>query len=206
MDYEALLKQQFHSSWNLFVKRQESIFSEILGLYNQYNLTPNPEYLFKAFEMPVSDIKMVIVGQDPYPNGEGVGYAFAYNPNFPKPVSFKRLEKVIEQEFSPDLKQWEEKGIFSINAFLTTKLGEANTMRDFWNDFTRELMMFLDAITDNTIFVFMGRVAQNYADYIGTEKDTGHKVYFIPHPAARGNKFFNEAKILKQLFNNLKIN
>lgn len=181
-------------SWLDVLHLTEEISDNILKLYKSDDIIePKLNYLFDSFSMPISDINAVIIGQDPYPNGEGIGYAFAYDPNlYSKPKSFKMIEKEVGHELDPYLQSWRQKGIFSINASLTVgRMSHFN----LWKKFTINWISYLDSVKKDIDFIFLGRISQSYKHLI-----KNNNILVAPHPATRYHNFigcgiFKETKI-----------
>lgn len=109
---------------------------------------PQPENIFRVFKMPLHEIKIVILGQDPYPlRGQANGYAFSVNPE----VRITKTLQIIYQELVSEglrsadsmkagwttLFHWVDQGIFLTNTALTVGRGESNSHREYWEDFMK---------------------------------------------------------------------
>jgi uracil-DNA glycosylase len=115
------------------------LFSEHLNLINKIlstvggDLLPDRDDIFRAFKKPLNEIKVLIVGQDPYP-GQGVadGLAFSSPQGQPIPASLRNIFKEYVDDLSlpaptePDLTQWSNEGVLLLNRTLTTSVGERN--------------------------------------------------------------------------------
>lgn len=106
--------------------------------------------VFRAFYMtPLSKIKTVILGQDPYHNGSAVGLCFSVKPGNQINPSLKNIYRELKNEgFSPeetgDLAKWARQGVLLINSALTVASGSPESHLCYWADFTRELILFID--------------------------------------------------------------
>ncbi len=141
--------EQMHPTWQSWLAAEklllESIESKVLGTE-----TLPPEHLvMRAFSTDPTQIKAVLLGQDPYPTpGDAVGLAFAMNSHRKTPRSLKNVAqelksdlgpKFVEDEGSLDLARWSEQGVLLLNRALTTKSGVtgAHLGKDFgWQKFT----------------------------------------------------------------------
>lgn len=169
-----------HESWHehlqpLFDDNKMSIIkNEILPKCKFY---PGPSDIFRVFTMPLDQIKVVILGQDPYPNGEANGLAFAVNEGKPFPASLKVIAKEIEREglktgfYDADiphwktLESWHEQGVFLLNTALTVEEKNAGSHLGIWQWFTREIIKIIS--TNNPcIWMLWGAKAQSFRDYI----------------------------------------
>jgi uracil-DNA glycosylase len=142
-----------------------------------------------------SDVRIVIVGQDPYPNaGDASGLAFSVPYKIGKehkslPKSLKLIYKVIENNgFTPDvsdgdLTRWVSKGVLLWNTFLTCKQGESRTHAKEWQGFgiSKTLFEYLNTLEQGIIFLLWGGDAKNLGKLITNER---HTVLTAAHPAA----------------------
>jgi len=164
--------------------------------------------------MPVTDIKIVILGQDPYPTpGNAIGRAFAVSPSMRIPVSLRNIHKEIisttgveiegwESSGNPwkSLGHWEKQGVFLLNSALTVETGKAGSHLKYWENFTNRVISFLIRQSP-CIWILWGKRAQKYRRYInvkafdvfGYDEKTINEVpanpnwnYILqaPHPAA----------------------
>jgi len=166
--------------------------------------------------MPVNDIKIVILGQDPYPNPKHAnGLAFATKQvDFNKrPYSLKIIvddlywidqNVLIDKEFDQSLLNWEKQGIFLINTSLTVMQGKPGSHSKYWDWFTTEVIRYLSQRRDNIIWFAWGKHAQSKTDIL-VNNDT-HIVFKSTHPAAARyghefnftNKFIQANEYLKE--------
>ena len=170
---------------------------------------PKRENIFKVFSMPVKDIKVVILGQDPYPRpGDAIGYSFAINQNRKDPVSLRNIKKeIVESDLANcnpgneiDLLSWVDQGVFLLNTALTVETGKAGSHLKYWEEFTKRVVSHI-AMYNPSVWLMWGKKAQSYIPYINKEpfhvkgysKTTIEKLpindewnYIIssPHPAA----------------------
>jgi uracil-DNA glycosylase len=123
---------EIDQSWRpLFSERSASI-NEILQSVGP-EITPPRSEIFRAFRTPIDEVKVLILGQDPYP-GSGVadGLAFSSYPGNSIPASLRNIFKEYSADLnlpipvSPDLTLWSERGVLLLNRTLTTKVGERN--------------------------------------------------------------------------------
>src|SRR5687768_16007765 len=108
---------------------------------------PEKSNIFRVFTMPLQDIKVVVLGQDPYPKkGQANGLAFAVNHDVKSPFSLETIRKeLILENITPShytsfnwrtLEHWHEQGVFLLNTALTVKPGEPNSHTQYWERFT----------------------------------------------------------------------
>jgi uracil-DNA glycosylase len=166
----------------------------IMQLYNLStegkNFTPPLKQVFRAFEeCPLDKLKIVIIGQDPYPQlgvADGISFSCS-NTNNLQPSLRYILGEVNKTVYGDnlvstdvDLKRWSSQGILMLNTSLTTEVGKIGQHYDIWKDFTAYLLDYLTHNKENIIYIYMGKKAQEWADLTG---DNNHKL-FVSHPAS----------------------
>ena len=169
---------------------------------------PEKENLFKAFELtPLETVKVVIVGQDPYPsllaNGKcrAQGLSFSVSKEDSIPGSLKNIYKEIKNDFPMfqepkhgDLTYWAEQGVFLFNQALTYCPEDPKCYLNLWNRFTNIVIKILNENIDNCIYILWGKKAEKLSESIKSrEIITG--VHPSPMSANRG--FFNKKYFLK---------
>lgn len=179
------IQDEFHESWKPIVKL---LYKEPLKTLSE-KVLPNVSYqparenVFKVFSMPVSEIKVVILGQDPYPTaGDAIGYAFVNGRN-KTPKSLEIIEREIEVETSyssQGIDTWPEQGVFLLNSALTVETGKAGSHLKYWEEFTGNVVNFIAHNNTEAIFVLWGRKAQKYKEWLYSDTE----VLTAPHPAA----------------------
>ncbi len=122
-----VLLKQMHPSWHEFMTNTLSaeMFDRIWTTIriDQFKLCPKPSQIFRILTMPIEDIKVIIVGQDPYINGEAEGLAFSSCKGMtPSLRSIFKEIALTEGKFrtNPSLLDWTKQGVFLINTNLTT--------------------------------------------------------------------------------------
>jgi uracil-DNA glycosylase len=150
--------------------------------------SPNIDKIFVPFsDLRPSDIKAVILGQDPYPDIEmAIGRAFAIPANKTPTISLRNIIHQCGSNVDCSLSKWIDQGVFLINAspvLTDTSMKETQA----WTFFTAKLIKFISEQCDDVTFIFMGKLAQTYCKYIGTNSRA--RVVNLPHPAARGGQF-----------------
>ena len=139
------------------------------------NITPSKENVLKFLKMNPHEIKVVILGQDPYPRrGVANGRAFAVSLDTPIPMSLKNIFSEVKEIqgtiiTNETLQHWEDNGVLMLNTSLTTNVGESNAHKKYWGKYTQSIIEFLDA-TINPLFVLWGRQAQSYESMIKNSK------------------------------------
>lgn len=158
-------------------------------LSNKLLCPANPEDIFKAYEMPLEDVRVIMLLQDVYPrvaDAKGIALAVDENRKFEDyPKSLQIISSVLTDNpdlFDPSLSLWIAQGIFLTNAALTCRAGQSGSHLEYWSYYTTELFKLLNDQRGVYIFVFFGQVAAQYKQYIDC---TRHICYTVPHPASR---------------------
>lgn len=147
--------------------------------------------LFRAFHLtPYDQVKVVILGQDPYHQpGQANGLCFSVPRDVPRlPPSLRNIHAAMTQDgFAPpphgDLTEWARQGVLLLNTALTVRDSEANSHSLHWRPFTEAVMSTLNARQRPIVFVLWGNSAHRERDLIDEAR---HVVLTAPHPAARG--------------------
>lgn len=146
--------------------------------------------VFKAFELtPFEQVKIVIIGQDPYHGPKQAhGLAFSVNQGVALPPSLKNIYKELstdipnfEMPAHGDLRAWAEQGVFLINTVLTVQQSQAHSHANLgWERFTDEVIAILNTQRENLVFLLWGAHAQKKGRFIDKNK---HLVLSAPHPS-----------------------
>ena len=195
------LFDQLHPDWQKVLADSRPLISKIDSLIDKHNVSPRYENIFAAYQLPPSEIKVAIFGQDPYPTpGYAHGLAFSVSPNTqPLPASLKNIFKELESDCAVkaasngDLHRWADQGVFLLNQVLTTKPGQSLAHENFgWQEFTAATAKVVGE--SGAIGIFWGSKAQPFAQYFDPELSITS-----PHPsplsAYRG--FFGSAPFSK---------
>jgi uracil-DNA glycosylase len=162
MFFEAM-----HPTWQNWLVQQkpmlEAIEHKVLA---EAHVTPDLSQVMRAFEMDPANIKVVILGQDPYPTeGDAIGLAFAMNPESKMPRSLVNIVKELgddlglEVKTQADLSKWSNQGVLLLNRTLTTQKGKAGAHSKLgWDQFTREALIEL-ANRNKLVFILWGSPA-----------------------------------------------
>ena len=158
---------------------------------------PPGSQIFKAFELtPVKDVKVVILGQDPYHGpGQAHGLSFSVPENMPAPPSLKNIFKEIETDLGvrmsgySNLEKWARQGVLLLNAVLTVRSGEAAShSRIGWQEFTDAVIRYVSEECEGVVFMLWGNFARTKSELIDRSR---HCVLEAAHPSplARGAFF-----------------
>lgn len=194
--------EEYFGDWMSIIDRQElSRVMNILGKeYKVKKICPAQSDVFKSFRLcPLKDLKVVMLGQDPYPRkGVATGILFGNRAD----VQEKNLSpslKVIKEAainfevpknsciFDPTLESWAKQGILMINSALTVEMNKVGSHVMIWRPFIIALLKHLSERETGIIYVLFGRQAQTFKPYINKQFND---ILEIEHPAyyARLNK------------------
>lgn len=130
---------------------------------------PSKKDIFNVFKTDIKDIKVVILGQDPYPTqGDACGYAFIPGNRNRKPASLRVIENELEKEGisdNLDMRKWIDQGVFLLNTALTVESGNAGSHLKTWEDFTIKTIKLISK-KNPCIWLLWGKKAQSFSKYI----------------------------------------
>ena len=150
---------------------------------------PPADDIFNAFHLtPLSKVKCVIIGQDPYHNvGQAHGLCFSVRPNVEIPPSLVNIYKELHDDLGckiPNngyLVKWAEQGVLMLNTVLTVRAHEANSHRGIgWEQFTDAAIRILNEQDRPIVFILWGSPAQKKAAMLNNKK---HYILKAPHPS-----------------------
>lgn len=162
-----------------------------ISLKNEMNLNPksyffpyNQQDIFKIFSLcNLDDIKIVILGQDPYHSSkfQANGIAFSVNEKVAIPPSLRNIFKEADiQSKNGNLTSWVKQGVFLLNASLTVKEKTPNSHESIWNQFITHIINIINEKCDNVIFVAWGNFALNRYANLNLNK---HILLTSSHPS-----------------------
>jgi uracil-DNA glycosylase len=195
------LDQLFPHSWREFLNLPENFFLEIESKIGAGPINPVKEKIFRAFEIAPKDVRVVIIGQDPYPKPiDAVGLAFSVPPDARNiPASLRNIKKELENDLgipfsnSGDLTPWSKQGVMLLNRILTAKSNEPLSHKNIgWEDFTT---IVIDHLSQReVIFILWGRVAQSLSARIPAHQ----KILGVhPSPLSASRGFFGSKPFSK---------
>ena len=192
--------EQMHPAWQSALAPQRELLDSLEArLADIPGLAPRKELVMAAFALSPAEIRVVILGQDPYPtDGVAVGRSFAVA-GLPLPASlrniFKELDSDIGSDFgdlgpSSDLAGWQRQGVFLLNRHLTTLIGNAGAhLREGWQAFTDAALLHLARTNPNLALVLWGKEAASIKvlfDSAGVTPFCFESVHPSPLSAHRG--------------------
>ena len=170
-DYMAALRQ--------FLVREKS----------QYRIYPPGPQIFTALnQTPFSQVKVVILGQDPYHgHGQAHGLCFSVNKGVPLPPSLQNIfqeiynELGVQQPGHGDLTAWAQQGILLLNTTLTVRAGKPRShANQGWETFTDRIIQVISTYKSGVVFVLWGRDAKSKQPLIDSQK---HLILTSAHPS-----------------------
>ena len=199
--WKEALKGEFAKEY--FVRLTDFVRNEYKGATPIY---PPAKLIFNAFDhCPFNDVKVVILGQDPYHGaGQANGLCFSVNKGVPFPPSLNNIFKEIESDTGTpvpqdgDLTRWSDQGVLLLNATLTVRASQAGShQKRGWEEFTDAAIRELATRRDNIVFILWGSYAQKKGAFIDRKR---HLVLSSPHPSPLsayqgffGNHHFSKA-------------
>ena len=180
----------------------------------EYQITkcfPPKNQIFRAIELtPFEEVKVVIIGQDPYHNdNQANGLCFSVSDKVTAPPSLKNIFKELEDDLgikkiSNELEMWAKQGVLLLNATQTVRAHEANSHKDIgWEQVTDFIIKEISDKKENVVFVLWGAFAQKKAGLIDTSRHfiiqsahpspfSVHKGFFGSRPFSKINQFLKE--------------
>lgn len=182
-DWLEPLKSEFSKPY--YRKLHQKVVEE----YNSRKIFPAADDIFNAFHLtPLHDVKVVILGQDPYHNdGQAHGLCFSVKPDVDIPPSLVNIYQELHDDLGcriPNngyLVKWAEQGVLMLNTVLTVRAHMANSHRGIgWEEFTDAAIRILDEQDRPIVFILWGRPAQMKKNML---HNPGHLILEAPHPS-----------------------
>lgn len=175
----------------LSTKYFKELIKRLNFLYKTKVVWPKKKDVFRVFKLTeYKDLKIVILGMDPYPNNKANGLAFSNSLNSGSiSPSLRKIIEVIEDDyykglnlnFDSTLESWSKQGVLLLNTSLTVESGKSGSHINYWNEFIEFLFKQLKLYNPGIIYVLWGKHAKSYKKYIDLYNN-----YIIEaeHPAA----------------------
>ncbi|MDO8168212.1 uracil-DNA glycosylase [Candidatus Phytoplasma melaleucae] len=186
-------KKEYFQKIFTFLKEQQ---------YKGKQIFPLGKDIFNAFKLtPWAKIKVVILGQDPYPGAnQAHGLAFSVC-NLKTPYSLQNIFKELQNDLflkahNNNLSSWAREGVLLLNVILTVEKNNPLSHKNIgWEEFTKNILQFLQK-KDKIVYILWGKFAQNYKKYIDQ-----HRNYIIqsahPSPLSADKGFFGSKPFSK---------
>ncbi|MBQ8798285.1 MAG: uracil-DNA glycosylase [Lachnospiraceae bacterium] len=175
----AEFKKPYYAELYKFVKEE----------YSKVAVFPPADEIFSALHLtPLSKVKVVIIGQDPYHNvGQAHGLCFSVRPEVDIPPSLVNIYKELQSDLGcriPNngyLVKWAEQGVLLLNTVLTVRAHQANSHQGKgWEKFTDAIIQAVNKEDRPIAYLLWGRPAQSKMSMLDNPK---HKVFTAPHPS-----------------------
>lgn len=200
-----MTKEEYFGKWLKVIdeKTLDKLLPTINSLYQTQSIMPKYEDIFKAFHIcPYDSLKIVFIGQDPYPQkGVATGILFG---NKEGTTSLSPSLEVVKEacidytlphgivQFDVTLESWARQGILMINSALTVKQDTPNSHTMIWRPFIAKLLTNLSKAESGIVYVLFGEQAKTFAPYIDSKNnhilEVNHPAYFArikkPMPSA----------------------
>lgn len=191
-----------HPSW-------KPLFNEINidPLYDN-EVYPPKELVFKVFEMDVTEIKIVLLGQDPYHGyNQADGLSFSVRPSEKIPPSLKNIFKELKLEFPErnyefthgNLEKWfRREKIFLLNSSLTVEKGKPSSHIKYWKKITDNVIKYISMNNDQCLFLLLGNYAKSKNSLILNQNN----IIVAPHPSPLAQGFIG-SNVFTQIENKI---
>lgn len=182
-DWAEKLKPEFCKPY------YKELYNKVIDEYSRYQIFPPADDIFNAFHFtPLSEVKVVILGQDPYHNvGQAHGLCFSVKPDVEIPPSLVNIYKELHDDlgcYIPDngyLTKWAKQGVMMLNTVLTVRAHQANSHHDIgWEKFTDAAICALNEIDRPIVYMLWGSPAQRKSAMLNNPK---HLILKAPHPS-----------------------
>lgn len=184
--------EEYFGDWSKVVDLKEA--DRILRKLSASNrvICPQLQNVYRAFRLcPLNNLRVVILGQDPYPNKMATGIAFA-NPKDTAEKDYSPSLEVLKESvinytiphrtttFDPSLEKWEAQGVLMLNSALSCEVGRVGSHSLLWRPFIVSLLTKLSQYHTGLVYLLMGTQAQSLESYIN--RQCNH-VIRIRHPS-----------------------
>ena len=182
-DWKELLEDEFSKDYYQTLKQF------LIEEYKTKKIYPDKYDIFNALHFtPYKDIKVVILGQDPYHGpGQAHGLSFSVNPGVKTPPSLLNIYKELNSDlgcYIPNngyLKKWADQGVLLLNTSLTVRAGEANSHKNIgWQVFTDKIISLVNEKDDPVVFLLWGNNAIKKKELITNKR---HLILTSVHPS-----------------------
>lgn len=182
-DWLEPLKPEFSKQY------YRELYQKVIEEYKTHLVFPPSDDIFNAFALtPLHEVKVVIIGQDPYHNvGQAHGLCFSVRPDVEIPPSLVNIYKELHDDlgcYVPNngyLVKWAKQGILLLNTVLTVRAHQANSHRGMgWEQFTDAAIRVLNEEDRPIVFILWGSPAQTKKKMLNNPK---HLILEAPHPS-----------------------
>ena len=196
---KAEMEKDYFTELGDFLEKQYTTFKDEKEMY------PPPGLIFNTFTLtPPEEMKVVILGQDPYINpGEAMGLAFSVPEGTKRPPSLVNVFKAIQKDYplkkvsgmSTDLTRWANQGVLLLNTALTVRQGKSNSHSKYWQSFTDHIIKWISDNKQGIVFLLWGNHAKSKKKFIDTTK---HHILEWSHPSPLARRSFTDCGHFKK--------
>tara|TARA_Y100000591_G_C21514389_1_gene536262 strand:+ start:46 stop:696 length:651 start_codon:yes stop_codon:yes gene_type:complete len=176
----------------------QELEKELELLDNIIDIFPKPDKILNCFDLcDVEDVKVILVGQDPYINKfdingivtpQAMGLSFSVPKGINIPPSLKNIYKELKDDLNienlhGDLTNWNKQGVLLLNRSLTVREGKSNSHKKMWNGFMEKVVEYINEKKSNCIFILWGNDAKKLKKLINNDK---HLILEGTHPSPLG--------------------
>ena len=202
--------EEYFGDWIIVINQKElnTVIGTMNRIYSSKKVCPAAENVFRAFDLcPYNELKVVFVGQDPYPQKDvATGILFGNKADVPEDELSPSLKVVKEAAvnfevphnsiiFDQTLESWARQGILMINSALTVEMNKVGCHTMLWRPFISSLLKNISETNPGLIYVLFGSQAGSFQTYIKTGT-----VIKVPHPAYNAR---TETKMNPELFTDI---
>lgn len=182
-DWAVALEEEFTKPYYM------ELIKKVEEEYAQKQVFPPADEVYNAFHYtPLSDVKVVIIGQDPYHNeNQAQGLCFSVSKGVDIPPSLVNIYKELESDMGcqipshGSLVKWAQQGVLLLNTVLTVEAHKANSHKGFgWEIFTDAAIKAVNELDKPVVFILWGKPAQKKRKMLTNEK---HLILEAPHPS-----------------------
>lgn len=189
------MRVNIHPSWQRVLQTEfdqpyfEQLTNQVRQAYATKEVYPPASLIFNAFNLtPFDEVKVVILGQDPYHGlGQAMGLSFSVPQGIPLPASLQNIYRELRTDLemtpplSGDLTHWARQGVLLLNSTLTVEAHQPRSHYHFgWERFTDRVIQLLSQEREHIVFILWGADAQRKAYLIDAKK---HRILKAPHPS-----------------------
>lgn len=193
MGYSLALEQTWQEALSAYLSSDnfQDTTNQVRKAYLNTTTYPKIENVFRAFDLtPFDQVRVVILGQDPYINpGQAMGLSFSVPIGEKTPPSLQNIYKEIKSDLghpsvcapNGDLTAWAKQGVLLLNTTLTVEAGLSNSHGNYgWDIMTDEVIKQLSLQRNNLVFMLWGSNARSKTQFIDSNK---HLILEAPHPS-----------------------
>ena len=208
-DLDGTLADHSPSGWDDLFNVDLSAANEAIKS-SRAKVYPAPNQVFRAFyKTRLEDVRVVVLGQDPYHDGNATGLCFDVRAGGRINPSLRNMYAELEQEGytierDGSLVHWADNGVLLLNTALTVEAHDPGSHCAVWGPFTRRVVRYIARKRPGTIWMLMGAHAQSYIPDIAEQKDqnilkTSHPSPFSAHRSSKNARAFMGSGIFKDV-------